>query len=123
MQRIIAGSAEEAQAATASVLEALQQGSLNVLGLVRSMPALVVPLQLFAMTSMQQQPAASALPHGQVGLLQRPLTDDVDHEGRAKAVQLLAQVGAEADLHCVAQSTPHCCLCNVVTADGHVFHV
>jgi hypothetical protein len=28
----------------------------------------------------------------QVGLLQRPLTDDMDHEGRAKAVQLLSQV-------------------------------
>jgi hypothetical protein len=35
VQHIIAGSAAEAQAATAAVLAALQQGSLNVLGLVR----------------------------------------------------------------------------------------
>jgi hypothetical protein len=30
----------------------------------------------------------------QVALLQRPLTDDVDHDGRAKAVQLLSQVSS-----------------------------
>jgi hypothetical protein len=44
VQRIIAGSADETQAATAAVLEALKQGSLNVLGLVSQLVVSLLPI-------------------------------------------------------------------------------
>lgn len=45
-----------------------------------------------ATSSIWLQPAPCLWVVQQVGLLQRPLTDDMDHEGRARAVQLLSQV-------------------------------
>lgn len=88
--QLVGGEGEAAAAAAAALQAAVKARSLDVLGLV----SLAAQRPDAAVGGTQLISCLCACL--QVGLLKRPLTDEHDHEARARAVQLLSQVCAAA---------------------------